>query len=94
MLLNEKLVEDQGTVYHVRSYDYQWALDDVKALRHVERAPGEDWWHVGHVPQSLMAIWIKDAGLSWSDHEAVKDLVRKKLLSGEFANLRPIEKSF
>lgn len=92
MLIKDQLVEDGSKVYHVRSYDYEWALDDVKNLRHVE--PQGDWWHVGHIPQSLMAIWIKEAGLQWSDTEAVADLVRKKLLSGEYANLRPVEKSF
>ena len=87
MLIKDQLVEDGKTVYHVKSYDFQHAIDDVKTLRHVERK--DDWWHVGHIPQELLGIWIKEAGLTWDDTEAVKDLIKKKLLSGDFANLRP-----
>jgi len=42
----------------------------------------------GIVPMHLLAEWIKVAGLTWEDTDAVKDLVRRKMLSGDFDKLR------
>lgn len=92
MKIADKLVEDGDKVVHVRSYDFQQAIDETKVLAETEKP--DDWWHVGHIPMELMAIWIKEAGLKWEDTQAVSDLVRKKLLSGEYANLRPHQGSF
>lgn len=92
MLIKDELVEDGNTVRHVKAYDFQAAIDEVKALSQVERK--DDWWHVGHIPQELLGIWIKEAGLRWEDTDAVSDLIRTKLLSGEFTNLRPETRSF
>ena len=49
---------------------------------------------VGRIPMHLMADWIKEAGLEWSDTEAVRDMMRKKLLSGDFDKIRPWEGTF
>ena len=92
MLIKDKMVEDGKTVHHIKSYEFQQAIDDVESLRDVERA--DDWWHVGHIPRELLGIWIKEAGLTWDDTEAVRDLIKKKLLSGDFANLRPHQGSY
>ena len=43
---------------------------------------------VGRIPVHLVVQWMKEAGLSWSDTEAKKDLIRKKMLSGEFDAFR------
>lgn len=92
MLLKSDLVEDGDKVHHVRSYDFQKAIDETKTLSKVERTG--DWWHVGHIPREMIAIWIKEAGLSWDDTDAVRDMVKRKLLSGEFNNLRPHQGTF
>lgn len=92
MKTKDILVEDGNTVHHVKSYDFQAAIDDTKALSQVERK--DDWWHVGHIPREMIAIWIKEAGLRWDDTAAVRDLVKRKLLSGEYNNLRPHTGSF
>ena len=36
----------------------------------------------------LVAQWIKEAGLEWSDKQATQDLIRKKMLSGDFDKFR------
>ena len=49
---------------------------------------------VGRVPMHMLAQWIKEAGLDWSDNEAIRQVIRRKLLSGEFDKLRPWEGTF
>lgn len=43
---------------------------------------------VGRVPMHLISEWIKEAGLTWEDTEAVQDLIRRKMLSGDFDKFR------
>ena len=48
----------------------------------------------GVIPVHLLAEWVKEAGLTFDDSEAVRDLVRRKILSGDFDKLRVWEGSF
>ena len=43
---------------------------------------------VGSVPIHLIKEWCKELGVKWDDVEARKDVVKKKMLSGEFDKLR------
>ena len=92
MKIKDEFVGDGNTVHRVRSYDFQPVIDDVRRIKN--EAHNGDMWHVGRIPKELLGIWIKEAGLKWTDTEAVQDLVRQKLLSGEFNALRPDERSF
>lgn len=49
---------------------------------------GKENWHVGSIPKIVLENWVKEAGLRFDDREAVADLIKKKLLSGEFDKLR------
>ena len=42
----------------------------------------------GIVPMHVIGEWIKEAGLTWDDSEACKDVIKRKMLSGEFDKLR------
>jgi hypothetical protein len=33
-------------------------------------------------------MWCDEAGIKWSDTQAKKEIIRKKMLSGEFDKLR------
>jgi hypothetical protein len=88
MLIKEQFVEDDGKVLHVKTMDFNPALREVKQIQ--DAGPRTDGnWHVGRIPREMIGIWVKEAGLSFGDTEAVSDLVRKKLLSGEYDMLRP-----
>jgi hypothetical protein len=39
-------------------------------------------------------MWLKEAGVRWDDHEAKKQIIRKKLLSGDFAAFRVWEGTY
>jgi hypothetical protein len=37
---------------------------------------------------ALLAVWLKEAGVQWTDTQGIKDVIKKKLLSNEFSGLR------
>ena len=64
-------------------------LNDAKQAREVtQNSFGSDYKHVGNVDMALLGIWLKEAGVSWDDTEAVKDVLKRKLMSNEFSALR------
>jgi nucleoside permease NupC len=42
----------------------------------------------------LLSVWLKEAGVSWTDTQAVKDVLKRKLASNEFSALRVWEGSY
>jgi len=49
---------------------------------------GSDYKHVGNVDAALVTNWLKEAGIDWGDMHAVREVIKKKLMSSEFAGLR------
>ena len=49
---------------------------------------------VGFVDGAVLGAWLKEAGVAWSDTEAAKEVVKKKMMSGEFSKLRVWEGSY
>lgn len=43
---------------------------------------------IGVIPTALIGAWIKEAGITWEDNHAVQEVVKKKILSGEFDKFR------
>ena len=72
-----------------KTYDAnQMLLDAEYARQHSPNAFGSDYKHVGNVDMALVGIWLKEAGVQWTDTQAVKDVIKKKLMSNEFQKLR------
>ena len=42
----------------------------------------------GIIPTHIMSEWFKEAGVSWDDVSACQEIVKKKILSGDFDKLR------
>ena len=66
----------------------QMLLDAEHARQHAPNAFASDYKHVGNVDMALVNIWLKEAGVKWTDTQAVKDVIKKKLMSNEFQKLR------
>jgi len=43
---------------------------------------------VGTIPLHMISEWCKEAGVKWDDIEARKEVVKRKILSGEFDKFR------
>lgn len=78
-----------GTFTVKKSYDNGDVLNLAKTYRdYGAPEPMSDSKLVGVLPMNIIAEWIKEAGLDWSDTEACGEVVKKKMLSGEFDKLR------
>lgn len=89
-----KLHHDGDRVHIERAQNCQAILDSAAELRSNELLGTADFRHVGRIPMGLLETWLQEAGVSYSDSEAVKEVIRKKLQSGEFAKLRIHEGSW
>ena len=80
-------VEDKIIVK--KTFDDQAELDRVDEIRKMSGVNqfGSDYKFVGSVPMHLIATWLKEAGISWDD-PARADVIKTKMLSGEFDRLR------
>jgi len=43
---------------------------------------------VGTIPLNLIAEWCKEAGVKWNDISARQEVMKRKILSGEFDKFR------
>ena len=59
-----------------------------------ENSFGSDYKHVGNVDMALLNLWLKEAGVQWTDTQAVKDVLKRKLMSNEFRDLRVWEGTY
>ena len=89
MKLAERAFADDGKLVIVETHDPTPVLDQVAAMKSAGRVGFSENRHVGRIPNFLLESWLIETGLSYSDTAAVKDLVKRKMLSGEFNNLRP-----
>ena len=66
----------------------------AKMLR--EAGVGQKGEHrlVGTIPLALIAEWCKEAGVRWDDQQARQDVVKRKILSGDFDKFRVWEGRF
>jgi len=72
-----------------KTYDDQAELDRVAEIRKDSGINkfGSDYKFVGSVPMHLISEWLKEAGVAWDD-PARADVIKKKMLSGEFDRLK------
>lgn len=91
MKINEKLHYDDltDTLVVQETYDPNPILNSVAQLKSAGYTGFSENRHVARVPTFLIEQWCKEAGVSFSNQEAVKEILHKKILSGDFNNLRP-----
>lgn len=88
----ERWYEEGGKLVQHR----QVLVDDdrAKMLRDAPSAPVSDSWHVGSIPLIVLEQWFKEAGVAWDDRPACQEVIRKKLLDGDFNKFRVKEGRF
>lgn len=80
--------ESEGLVLLKQTHDLQPVLDEAKLLRDAGKERMGDSRLVGVIDPHQWECWAREAGIRLDDHEAMKDVVRRKLMSGEFSRLR------
>jgi hypothetical protein len=95
MKIGEKVHFDGSDKFVIQStYDDNPYLDQAKILRDSGAGQSGDNRLVARLPMHIVSMWLKEAGIRWDDHEAKKQLIRKKLLSGEFDKFRVWEGTY
>ena len=83
----EQWYEEDGKLIHVKQQDWTPMLDRAEELRQNGNADFGDSKLVGVIDAALISEWLKEAGIDWDD-PAMDDVVKSKMLSGEFDKLR------
>lgn len=86
--------QDGKLVYHKQT-DPTAALESARLLRGAPAAaPMADSVHVARLDAHVVEMWVKEAGLKWDDREAVRDLIKRKLMDGDNAAFRVWQGTF
>ena len=91
--ISEQWHKDGDKLIHVKQQDYSSSLNQAEAMRQNGNAHFGDSVCVGVIDKALMAEWLKEAGVKWDD-PAAQDVVKRKMLSGEFDKLRVWEGNY
>jgi len=94
MKIGEKVGFDDGKIIVQKRFANDPYIEQVKQLKDQGIDGFGENKLVGRIPVHLLAEWIKEAGLKWDDTQAVSDMMRKRLLSGDFDKLRVWEGTF
>tara|TARA_Y100000356_G_C11224692_1_gene271246 strand:+ start:718 stop:1014 length:297 start_codon:yes stop_codon:yes gene_type:complete len=78
----------EGKVEIKTTYDTAPSLEKAKQLRDAGATDFGESKLVGHIPMFLVTEWMKEAGVDPSNTHARAEILRKKLLSGEFDKFR------
>jgi hypothetical protein len=90
MKIADEMIYDHSTdkIIHKKTYDNSDTIARVEDIKRSEiNKFGSDYKFVGSVPMNLLNDWIKEAGLTWEDTNEVNEVMKKKLMSGEFDKL-------
>ena len=89
MKIGERFINDEGSKFVVQStYDFNPVLQRAAALRAAGDGRVGESRHVATVPIELIQQWCKEAGVAWSDIEGRKEVVKRKLMSGDNSQFR------
>lgn len=95
MKVGEKVYEDDGKLIIEKSHDFTPVLKQMEQIRKqgIIGMDGDttgkgDARFIGRIPLALAEQWCKEAGVKWSDAAARGDVIKRKILSGDFDAFR------
>ena len=71
-----------------KTYDWSHGIDRAKKLSEEHGGVLGESRLVGTIPLALITEWCKEAGVKWDDNKARAEVVKRKILSGEFDKFR------
>lgn len=95
MKTGEKFYEEDGKLVQKRSYDFSDTLKEMENIRKEgiiglggDKTIASESRFVGRIPLALIEVWCKEAGVKWDDVHARQEVVKRKILSGDFDKFR------
>lgn len=92
--IGEKWVDDGKKIIQVQTHDWNPMLDAAEAYRQNGNEEFGESKLIGVIDAALLGEWLKEAGVAWDDAHAKAEVVKRKMLSGEFDKLRVWNKSY
>ena len=92
--ISEKIDFEHDHMVIKKKHDVSQALNDVQKAKDAGVGMSGENRLVGFLDGAVLAQWLKEAGVSWSDTEAAKEVVKRKMMSGEFSKFRVWEGSY
>ena len=90
MKIGEQILYDnvEDKVIIKKTHDMNPEMHRAQMLR--DAGIGQKGEHrlVGSIPLNLIAQWCKEAGVSWDDVHGRQEVMRRKIMSGEFDKFR------
>lgn len=80
----ERFFNDESRIIHHRQVDVEPVLAQARFLRETPARMTEGR-HVARIPAILIREWCKEAGVKYSDVNARREVMMRKLQSGDFA---------
>ena len=92
--ISEKISFDHDHMVIKQRHDVSQAIKDVRMAKDAGIGMSGEKRLAGFLDGAVLASWLKEAGVSWSDTEAAKEVVKRKMMSGEFSKFRVWEGSY
>ena len=92
--ISESWHQDGNKIVHVKKHDWNPMLDQAQAYRDQGIDGFGENKLVGVIDAALLGEWLKEAGVAWDDTHAKAEVVKRKMLSGEFDKLRVWNKTY
>ena len=93
MKIEEKMFHQDGKLIVQETHDWNPVLEKAAALRSSGAGVSGENRLVGLIDMKMWTEWAKEAGIPPSD-PAMKDVVKRKMLDGDFAKLRVWEGTY
>ena len=95
MKIKESVHEQDDKIIIKKTHDFGPVMKQMEEIRSKgvigmdgeTSTQGENRF-IGRIPLPLMASWCKEAGVSWDDVHARSEVIKKKILSGDFDKFR------
>ena len=90
-LIKETVKSEGDNLIIKKTHDFTPVLRQMEDLRRKgvkDMEGGTDNRFIGRIPLALISAWCKEAGVSWDDTQARADVVKRKILSGDFDKFR------
>jgi len=85
--ISEQFYQDGDKLVHVKQQDYNPALEQAEMMRQNGNAHFGESVCIGVIDAALMGEWLKEAGVKSND-PAAEEVIKRKMLSGEFDKFR------
>jgi hypothetical protein len=88
MKIGEKFIDNHdGTFVVQRQFNNDAYIERVKAIQDLNGGILGESRLAGEIPLHIVETWAKEAGIKWDD-PAMKEVIKRKLLSGDFDKFR------